>query len=125
MTASAVWKVLGIRGAIAIALAALALWCWIGWGNAAASRDGWQEKAILAERKLSISNQSIASLEGALSRYVGAGKAARVKQLAAIEAQAEDSARLQAQADAIRAEMETMAPDGLCQTPDSIKEADL
>jgi len=47
-----------------------------------------------------------------------------VAQLASIEAQAKDNARLRAQADAIRGEMATLTPDGRCETPASIRGAE-
>lgn len=88
-------------------------------------------KASLADEKaahrscnsnLAVSNASIATLQKSLSDYIGAGKAAKVAQLAAVEAQAKDNAALQGQADAIRAEVAKLPP-GKCETPESVRKA--
>lgn len=120
---AAIWKVIGIRGSVAIGLAiALGVVMWRA-DAISGQRDEWQRKAVASDLKLSISNASIAELQASLSRYVGAGKAAKVAQLASIERQAKDNAALQAQADAIRAEMAAIGPSEGCDTPDAIRSA--
>lgn len=79
------------------------------------------DKATLSAQ-LAISNASITTLEKSLADFVGAGKAAKVAQLASVEAQAKDNAALQGQADAIRAEVAKL-PAGKCATPKSITDA--
>lgn len=110
--------------------AALALFLALGvvmWraDTISAQRDAYRDRLATCETRHAVTRQSVMTLERSLARYVGAGKASRVKQLAAIEAQAQDNARLDAQAAAIRAEMAAMKPDGRCETPDSIRGADL
>lgn len=110
-------------GIIAALLIALAI---VMWRADAISADREKLRNALAMEAAShaVTRQSVATLEGALARFVGAGRAARAAQLAAIEAQAGDSAALQAQADAIRAEMATFNRDGRCATPGSILNAE-
>jgi cell division protein FtsB len=81
--------------------------------------DKLRNEVATVNAKLAVSNASIAELQASLSRYVGAGKAAQVAQLAAVEAQAKDNAALQGQADAIRAEMAKL-PAGKCETPKTV-----
>ncbi|MAY20329.1 MAG: hypothetical protein CL955_06895 [Erythrobacteraceae bacterium] len=114
LTFAKVAKFIGIRGGIAIAFAlALA-------GTATvlhfvdADRDKWRRTAHQTEVKLEVSNASIADLKESLAVFVGAGKAARVAQLAAIEAQAEKSAAYRAQADAIEAMIAEFEPGDPC-----------
>lgn len=93
--------------------------------NAAHSTIEDQGKAIaLGEAKLAISNQSILTLETALRKFVGAGRARRVAQLAAIEAQAPRSAAMRREAERIRAELAEMRPGDPCDcsTPDFVME---
>lgn len=71
-----------------------------------------------------VTRSSVVTLEQALGRYVGAGAAARIAQIDSLEAQADDNALLQRQADAIRAEMETLVSADGCATPDSILNAE-
>ncbi len=78
------------------------------------------------EARHAVTRQSVGILEGELAKFIGAGKASRVAKLASIEAQAKDSARLQQQADVIRAEMATQAEGDPCDcsTPGSIINAE-
>lgn len=119
---SRIWAAIGIRGAIAIALGIALLI--VMWRADSISEDlaDAEAKLSIAEDRLEISNASIDTLEAKLAEYIGAGAASRAAQLAAIEAQAEDSAALQSQADAIRAEMAALGPDEpcSCDTPSSI-----
>lgn len=77
------------------------------------------------EARHAVTRQSVADLELSLGRYVGAGQASRVSQLASLDAQSKNSKELQRQADMIRAEMAEMEPGPGCETPDSIRGADL
>jgi cell division protein FtsB len=108
--------------AVALALA-LAVVMWRA-DAISAQRDDLRADLATCEARHAVTRQSVATLELSLGRYVGAGKAARVAQLAAIEAQADDNARLEAQAAAIRAEMAAMEPGPGCETPDSIRNAE-
>jgi hypothetical protein len=86
-------------------------------------RDALRDKLAVSDAKLALSNASIATLEKSLADYVGAGKAAKVAQLAAVEKAAKDNAALQGQADAIRKEVAGMKPDGKCATPKAVRSA--
>ena len=110
-------------GIIAALLIALGI---VVWRADAISADREKLRNALATERAThaVTRQSVATLEDALARFIGAGKASRAAQLAAIEAQAGDSAELQAQAEAIRAEVATLAPDGRCITPRSILNAE-
>lgn len=120
-TASRVAQFIGIRGAIAIVLACALAFVMVRADAISEDRDQAEARLAITEDRLEISNASIDTLEAQLAKYVGAGAAARIAQLEAIEAQAEDSADLQAQADAIRAEMQALGPgNGRCETPSSI-----
>jgi hypothetical protein len=95
--------------------------------------DGFSDK--LANAKQDFANEraahnvtiaSVEILQTKLAAFVGAGRAGRVAQLASIEAQAKDNAGLQADVDAIRAEMANMGPQNPCDcsTPDSVLNAE-
>lgn len=116
-------KMIGIKGFVIIGMAiALGIVMWRADVISGKLEDKRNELA--AERAgHAITRQSVATLEQSLSRFIGAGKAAKIAQLAAIEAQAKDSAELQAQADAIRSEMSTLTSDAKCTTPKSIIDA--
>lgn len=119
--AAKAWELIGIRGAIAIVLGLLLVFVMLR--ADAISEDLADTRAALrlTESKLEISNASIDTLEGKLAEFIGAGAAARLAQLEAIEAQAADSSELQRQADAIRAEMAALVPEnGQCTTPGAI-----
>lgn len=94
-------------------------------GNAQDALEKKRNELATCEARHAVTRQSVADLELSLGRYVGAGKASRVAQLAAIEEQAKDSGRLMKQAAAIRAEMAEMEPGPGCETPDSIRGANL
>lgn len=86
-----------------------------------AQRDALRDKLAVSNAKLAVSNASIATLEQSLAAYIGAGRAAKVSQLAAVKAQETDSAKLKAEADAIRAEV-VRGGNG-CGTPESVRKA--
>lgn len=114
-------RVLGF--VVPLGFAALVLgFLWVRGTHYRDQRDTARAQVEAVNAKLAVSNASITTLQKALSDYVGAGKAAKVAQLAAVEAQAKDNAALQAQANAIRAEMAKL-PAGKCETPASIKGA--
>lgn len=126
LTFAKVGQAIGIRGAIAIVLAiALGI---VMWRADSISEDREDLRNDLAGEKSrhEISRNSIETLEAALAKFVGAGQASRIAQVEAIEAQAKDSAELQAQADRIRSEMETLAEGDPCDcsTPGSILDAE-
>ncbi len=105
---------------VPIVLAALCVaFLWARGTHYRDQRDTARAQIETVNAKLAVSNASIAELQASLSRYVGAGKAAQVAQLASIERQAKDNAALQAQADAIRAEVAKM-PAGKCETPKTV-----
>lgn len=113
-------EAIGLKGFIAIGLA-IALGVVMLRADAISKSREQVRNDLAAERAgHAITRNSVATLEASLSKFVGAGKAARVAQLASIEAQAKDNAELQSQADAIRAEMATLGKDGSCKTPGSI-----
>lgn len=117
-------EAIGIRGFIAIALAiALGIVMWRADTISGQRDDAIQAKATEVAQH-AVTRQSVATLQAELAKFIGAGKAAKIAGLAAIEAQAKDSAKLQAQADAIRAEMANLQPSGQCRTPDSILNAE-
>ena len=84
-----------------------------------AQRDALRDKLAASDAKLAVSNASIAELQASLAQFVGAGKAAKVAQLAAVEAQVRDNAELQAQADAIRTEVAKGRSEG-CASPEGV-----
>ena len=87
-------------------------------------RDAYRDRLSGEEARHSVTRQSVQHLEASLAKQIGAGKAARVAQLAAIEAQAEKSAKLRAEAAEIRAMIEEMEPGDPCDcsTPDFVME---
>jgi hypothetical protein len=95
---------------------------WARGSHYEAQRDAARAQVSAANAKLAVSNASIAELQHSLSAYVGAGQAAKVAQLASIEKQAKDNAALQAEADAIRAEMAKGRAEG-CASPESVTSA--
>lgn len=119
--AAKAWQLIGIRGAIAIVLGLLLIFVMVRADAISEDLADTRAELRLTESKLKISNASIDTLEAKLADFIGAGAAARVAQLEAIEAQAADSADLQREADAIRAEMAALVPeDGQCVTPGAI-----
>lgn len=96
---------------------------WLRGSHYRDQRDTARAQVEAVNAKLAVSNASIATLQKSLADYVGAGKAAKVAQLGAVEAQAKDNAALQQQADAIRAEVAGMKPNGKCATPASVRGA--
>lgn len=67
-----------------------------------------------------ITRGSVDTLETELAKFIGAGEASRVAQLAAIEAQAEESAEMRAEADEIRSMISEIDPIDVCRTPDFV-----
>ena len=114
-------RVLAVGVPLAL-LVALTGALWLRGAHYREQRDTARAQVETVNAKLAVSNASIAELQKSLAEYVGAGKAAKVAQLAAVEAQAKDNAALQAQADAIRDEMATL-PAGKCETPASVRGA--
>lgn len=116
-------KAIGIKGFAAIGLA-LALGVVMIRADQISGELEKNRDALAAERAThAITRQSVTILQSSLERFVGAGRALRVAQLAAIEAQAKDSAKLQNEADAIRAEMSAMGTrsvDENCRSPGSV-----
>lgn len=96
---------------------------WLRGSHYEAQRDTARAQAEAVNTKLAVSNASIATLQKSLADYVGAGKAAKVAQLGAVEAQAKDNAALQQQAEAIRTEVARMKPDGKCASPSAVLKA--
>lgn len=113
-----------IAAGVAVAALIAASILWSLWKGEIERHDDTRDKLGTEQARHAVTRQSVATLELSLGRFVGAGKAARAAQLASIEAQAKGNARLQAQADAIRAEMATWKPDGRCETPGSIMGAE-
>ena len=104
-------------------LAALTAALWLRGDHYREQRDTARAQVETVNAKLTVSNASIAELQKSLAAYIGAGKAAKVAQLAAIEKASKDNAALRAEADAIRAEMAGMKPDGKCASPGSVLKA--
>lgn len=120
------WGMIGIKGLISIGLAiALGIVMWRA-DVISGQRDDLRNKYAGEVARHEITRNSVDTLEQALGMYVGAGQAARLKQLAAIEAQEEISAELQRQADEIRAQLEAGPPesDCKCATPGIILRSD-
>lgn len=113
---------LGVRGLIAAGLgAALIAVMWRA-DSISDDRDKYRDKLASEEARHSITRQSVNTLETALARFVGEGKARRAAQLAAVEAQAEKSEALRRTAMMYRAELATLTPDEFCTTPDFVME---
>lgn len=89
-----------------------------------AQRDALQTKLAGEEARHAVTRQSVDVLETALARFVGDGKARRVSQLAAVEAQQARSEAMRNYAARIRAEMADFAADDPCDcsTPDFVME---
>lgn len=123
LTLAKVAKAIGIRGGIAILLA-LALVGVTIYSHHISGQLEHKRDELAGERAAhAITRQSVTILQESLEKFVGAGEAAKVAQLAAIEAQAKNNAELQGQADAIRAEMAKMGPraaDPNCRSPGSV-----
>lgn len=109
--------------AACVALLLACAWLWHGEHRAAAKLQDCAAERMTLNDRLAVSNASVATLQKSLSDYVGAGKAAKIAQLAAVQAQAKDNVELQIQADAIRQEVAAMKPDGKCATPPSVRAA--
>lgn len=123
-TFAKVAKAIGIKGFVIIGLAiALGIALWRA-DAIASDRETIRNNLATERAQHAVTRNSVDTLTASLAKFVGAGQAARIAQLASIEAQAEDNARLQGQADAIRAEMAQLAPDGRCATPSSIINAE-
>ena len=116
---------IGIKGFFIIGLIiALGIVMWRA-DSISADREDQRNKLAAERANHEVTRNSVNTLTASLAKFVGAGQAARIAQLASIEAQAEDNARLQSAADAIRAEMETLTDDdGRCITPGSIINAE-
>ena len=100
-------------------LAALTAALWLRGDHYREQRDTARAQVETVNAKLTVSNASIAELQASLAQFVGAGKAAKVAQLAAVEAQVRDNAELQAQADAIRTEVAKGRSEG-CASPEGV-----
>ena len=108
----------GIVCALAIALA-FVIWRADGLSDSLEAK----RNELASERAAhAITRGSVETLQGALEKFVGAGKAARAAQLSSIEAQAPRSAVLRGKAAAIRAELESLEPDDQCRTPGFVME---
>lgn len=125
ITLARIAKAIGIKGFIAIGLAVafgLAVW-----HIHSLKADLGDAQLALANEKAAhaITRQSVADLESSLAVFVGAGKAARIAQLASIEAQAKRNADLDAEANAIFDEMARLGDTkgGQCKTPKTIIDA--
>lgn len=116
-------KAIGIRGFLAIGLGLALIFVMIRANSLSGDLEAKRNELAAERAGHAITRQSVTILQQSLEQFVGAGEAAKVAQLAAIEAQAKDNADLQAQADAIRAEMEAMgerAADPNCRSPRSV-----
>jgi hypothetical protein len=115
---------IGIKGFVIIGMA-LTLGV-VMWRADAISADREEQRNLLAAERANhaVTRASVDTLTASLAKFVGAGQAARIAQLASIEVQAKDNARLQGEADAIREEMGSLADDGRCVTPGSIINAE-
>lgn len=124
LTAAKIAGKIGIKGFVIIGLGiALGIALWRA-DAISESREALRNDLAAERAGHAITRQSVDTLTASLAKFIGAGQAARIAQLASIEAQAEDSARLQAEADAIRAEMGDLTDDGRCATPGSIINAE-
>lgn len=123
LTFAKVAKAIGIRGFAAIGLGLALIFVVIRAHGLSGDLEAKRNELAAERAGHAVTRQSVAILQQSLEKFIGAGEAARVAQLASIEAQAKDSAALQAQAEAIRAEMEAMgkrAVDPSCKTPRSV-----
>lgn len=123
---AAIGKAIGIRGGAIIALVLLCTFLMIRAHSISGEREDLRDKLADAKASHAITRSSVRTLEQQLANFIGAGKAAKVRQLSAIEAQARDSKLLQDQADAIRQEMAeiTSSPAACkCATPRAILDA--
>lgn len=119
-------KAIGIKGFAAIGLALALAFVMMRAHGLSGDLEAKRNELAAERAGHAITRQSVTILQQSLEQFVGAGKAARVAQLASVEAQAKDSASLQAQADAIRAEMAQMgerAADPECRSPRSVIDA--
>jgi septal ring factor EnvC (AmiA/AmiB activator) len=123
LTLAKIAKAIGIKGFAAIGLAIALIGTAIYAHHVAADLEAKRNELAAEKAGHAITRQSVTILQQSLEQFVGAGHAARVAQLAAIEAQAKDSATLQAQAEAIRKEMAAAparAADPDCRSPRSV-----
>lgn len=119
--AAKIASAIGIRGAIAIGLAiALGLVMWRA-DVISGKLDGKVQELADERAEHQVTRNSVEILESELAKFIGAGEAARVAQLAAIEAQAPKSAAMRAQAAEIRSMIDQIEPGGdECRTPDFV-----
>lgn len=116
-------KAIGIKGFAAIGLALALAFVMMRAHGLSGDLEAKRNELAAERAGHAITRQSVTILQQSLEQFVGAGQASRVAQLASVEAQAKDNAALQAQAEAIRAEMEAMskrAVDPSCKTPRSV-----
>jgi hypothetical protein len=120
-------KAIGLKGFLAIGLGLALVIVMMRADQISKDREALRTSLAGERAGHAITRQSVALLRQSLEAFVGAGQAARIAQLAEIEAQAKDSAALQDQADAIRAELEALGerePDERCMTPRSVINAE-
>lgn len=113
-----------IAGGVALAaVAALGVVIWRA-DAISADRDRLRDKLAGEEARHAVTRQSVLTLESALARFVGDGKARRAAQLAAVDAQKGKSEALRRYADEIRVEIEAFSPADQCDcsTPDFVME---
>jgi cysteinyl-tRNA synthetase len=113
-------KSIGIKGFAAIGLAMALIFVMIRAHGLSGDLEAKRNELAAERAGHAVTRQSVDILQQSLEQFVGAGKASQVAQLAEIEAQAKNNKELQAQADAIRAEMEAMGKQPGCKTPRSI-----
>jgi hypothetical protein len=124
MTFTAIARMIGIRGFIAIGLAAaLALMSW--------RADVWQDRAeeyaqAAANEKAAhaVTRASLDNLEQRLAVFIADGKRRSEAAERAVEAQRERSAALDAQIARMRSQAPTAANLERCETPASVIEAE-
>lgn len=122
-TLAKVAKAIGIKGFAAIGLGLALIFVIIRAHGLSGDLEAKRNELAAERAGHAITRQSVAILTDSLEQFVGAGEAAKVAQLASIEAQAKDNAALQAQAEAIRAEMEAMSKRAVepgCRSPRAV-----
>lgn len=123
LTFAKVAKAIGIKGFISIGLGLALLFVMMRAHGLSGDLEAKRNELAAERAGHAITRQSVTILQQSLEKFVGAGQAARVAQLASIEAQAKDSKSLQAEAEAIRSEMSKIGErpaDPNCRSPRSV-----
>lgn len=116
----AIFSSLGIGGSIAAVLGVMLLAAGLQIRSLSSNLEDKRNELATERAGHALTRQSVGILQTSLEKFVGAGRAARIAQLASVEAQAKKSADQRAKAESIRAMIDSLEPDEACRTPDFV-----